>query len=457
MSTSKPRALLSTGSWALYDFSDTIFSASILTFYFPLWVTDDKGGTDTHIGLALSASMLIVALTGPFLGTLSDRLNRRIPLLALSVVSCAVFTALIGAFGGLTTGLLFFIAANFLYQTGLIFYNSLIINVSDERQRGIVSGIGVGAGYIGLIAAFLIMRPIVDTQGNQAAFLPTAGLFILFALPLILIVKEPGARGHVDKTLFQTSYKQLYQTFKRARQHSNLFRFLIGRFMYMEAINTVTSFYVLYLINVGGFEDTEAQTMIIGVVVIAIFASWATGFLVSRYGPKRVLIIALSGWTALAIAAVIADTTWAFWAVAVTMGILLGRTTNLRPRPTHIPLTKRTNRRILRTLPNVRTPLRRHRTRPLGPNNLGPIRNRRTSLPNSPSHPSDLPSGRPPSPPIRPNNPRNLRPRRHKRRHARRAIRTFCNLALSSVRPIVHRSEQFSMRPRIRRFRLVLP
>ena len=320
MPSHSPRALLSTGSWALYDFSDTIFSASILTFYFPLWVTEDKGGTDTHLGLALSASMLIVALTGPFLGTLSDRLNRRIPLLALSVVSCAVFTALIGAVGGLTTGLLFFIAANFMYQTGLIFYNSLIVNVSSEGGRGIVSGIGVGAGYIGLIAAFLIMRPIVEDQGNQSAFLPTAGLFILFALPLLLIVKEPGARGQVDRTLFQTSYKQLYETFKRARQHSNLFRFLIGRFMYMEAINTVTSFYVLYLINVGGFEDTEAQTMIIGVVVIAIFASWATGYLVSKFGPKRVLITALIGWTALAIAAVIADSKFAFWAVAVTMG-----------------------------------------------------------------------------------------------------------------------------------------
>ena len=320
MPSRNPRALLSTGSWALYDFSDTIFSASILTFYFPLWVTDDKGGTDTHIGLALSASMLIVALTGPFLGTLSDRLNRRVPLLAMSVVSCAVCTALIGAVGGLTTGLLFFIAANFLYQTGLIFYNSLIVNVSSEGGRGIVSGIGVGAGYIGLIAAFLIMRPIVDAQGNQAAFLPTAGLFILFALPLLLIVRDPGDRGRLDRSLVQSSYRQLYETFRRARQHSNLFRFLIGRFMYMEAINTVTSFYVLYLINVGGFEDTEAQTMIIGVVVIAIFASWATGFFVSKFGPKRVLIVALIGWSALAIAAVFADAKWTFWAIAVTMG-----------------------------------------------------------------------------------------------------------------------------------------
>ena len=399
MPPSKRRSLLSTGSWALYDFSDTIFSASILTFYFPLWVTDDKGGTDTHIGLALSASMLIVALTGPFLGTLSDRLNRRVPLLAISVVSCAVFTALIGAFGGLTTGLLFFIAANFLYQTGLIFYNSLIVNVSSESGRGIVSGIGVGAGYIGLIAAFLIMRPIVETQGNQAAFLPTAGLFILFALPLLLIVSDPGPRGRVDKSLFQTSYKQLYQTFKRARQHSNLFRFLIGRFMYMEAINTVTSFYVLYLINVGGFEDTEAQTMIIGVVVIAIFASWATGFLVSKFGPKRVPNHRPHRLDRTRHRRRHRRHHMGILGHRRNHGILLGRTTNLRPRPPNLPLSQRTNRRILRTLPNVRPPLRRHRPRPMGPNHLGPLRNRRTSLPNSPSNTRHLPSCRTPSPP----------------------------------------------------------
>ncbi len=318
--TNPRRNIAATGSWLLYDFSDTIFSASILTFYFPLWVTDDSNGTDTHIAIALSASMLVVALTAPFLGTLSDRLNRRVPLLAMSVVGCAIFTAMIGAIGGLTTGLLLFIAANYLYQTGLIFYNALIINVSSERGRGVVSGIGVGAGYIGLIAGFLMMRPFVEADGNQAAFLPTAALFVLFALPLLLIVKEPGARGQIGSSLVSTSYRQLYETFRRARQHRNLFRFLVGRFMYMEAINTVTSFFVIYLINVGGFEDTEAQTMIIGVVVIAIFASWATGFLVSQFGPKPVLIIALTGWSLLAIAAVVADSKWAFWAIAITMG-----------------------------------------------------------------------------------------------------------------------------------------
>ena len=120
------RDKLSTPSWILYDFSDTIFSASILTFFFPLWVTQDAGGTDALFAFALSLSALLVAITAPLSGALSDRMNRRVPMLAVCVLLCALCTGLIGAFGGLSAGLTLFFFANFLYQTGLVFYNSLI-------------------------------------------------------------------------------------------------------------------------------------------------------------------------------------------------------------------------------------------------------------------------------------------------------------------------------------------
>lgn len=318
---SRIRRLIPTGSWVLYDFSDTIFSASILTFYFPLWVTEDSGGTDTHFTLALSGSMLLVAATGPMLGTLSDRLNRRVPLLAVSVLTCAICTALIGFFGGLATGLVLFILANFLYQSGLIFYNSLIINVSGEENRGIISGIGIGAGYIGLIVTFLALSPWVDTAGNQAAFLPTALLYVAFAIPLFIFVKEFGTTQKIELGLVKESYRQLYRTFKRARHHANLFRFLVARFLYMEAVNTVTSLFVIYLTTVGNFEASEARTMIILAVVIAIASSWLTGYFVSRFGPKPVLAVALLGWIGVVLAASVATEQWMYWVIAGVMGL----------------------------------------------------------------------------------------------------------------------------------------
>ncbi len=317
------RDRLSMPAWSLYDFSDTIFSASILTFFFPLWVAEDMkdaGGSDAVFAFALSLSALAFALTAPVMGTVSDRLNRRVPLLAVCVLSCASVTAVIGLFGGLTTGLALFFIANFLYQTGLIFYNSLIVNVSSEKTRGIVSGIGIGLGYVGLFVAFLILRPQVAEHGNQWAFIPTALMYVLFAAPLLLIVKESGIRHRVDVALVRESYTQLYRTFQRARTHTNLFRFIIARFIYTEALNTVASFYVIYLVSIGVFTDEEALALVTRVLLLAFASSIVVGFAVSRFGSKRVLLVGVIGWTIFVAAAAIADTQSAFWVIAILGG-----------------------------------------------------------------------------------------------------------------------------------------
>ena len=318
------RDKLSTPSWILYDFSDTIFSASVLTFFFPLWVTQDAGGTDALFAFALSLSALLVATTAPLSGALSDRMNRRVPMLAVCVLLCALCTGLIGAFGGLSAGLTLFFFANFLYQTGLVFYNSLIRNVSSESGRGIVSGIGVGAGYVGLFVSFQLLGPSVEEHGNQWAFLPTAGLYVLFALPLLLIVKDVGSRRSITRSLVGESYKQLYATFRNARHHKNLFRFIGARFLYMEAINTVSSFYVIYLVSVNAFTEDEARDMVVRLLMVAVVSSIIAGFLVSRYGSKKVLTVALVGWTTVVVAAALVNATWMFWVVGVVTGCFWG-------------------------------------------------------------------------------------------------------------------------------------
>ena len=318
------RDKLSTPSWILYDFSDTIFSASILTFFFPLWVTQDAGGTDALFAFALSLSALLVAITAPLSGALSDRMNRRVPMLAVCVLLCALCTGLIGAFGGLSVGIALFFFANFLYQTGLVFYNSLIRNVSSESGRGIVSGIGVGAGYVGLFVSFILLGPIVEEHGNRWAFIPTAALYVLFALPLLIIVKDVGRRRSITVSLIGESYKQLFTTLRNARRHKNLFRFIAARFLYMEAINTVSSFYVIYLVSVNAFTEDEARDMVVRLLMVAVVSSIIAGFLVSRYGSKKVLTVALVGWTTVVVAAALVNATWMFWVVGAVTGCFWG-------------------------------------------------------------------------------------------------------------------------------------
>jgi alkanesulfonate monooxygenase SsuD/methylene tetrahydromethanopterin reductase-like flavin-dependent oxidoreductase (luciferase family) len=87
---------LSVGSWVLYDLANTIFSLSIVSVYFSLWVVHGMGGTQLQYGLANGLSMALVFITAPALGALSDQSPRRVPFLILGTLGCVGFTLLLG-------------------------------------------------------------------------------------------------------------------------------------------------------------------------------------------------------------------------------------------------------------------------------------------------------------------------------------------------------------------------
>src|SRR5918999_2043927 len=134
--------------WVLYDLANTIFSINIVSNYFALWVVDDMGGRDADFAVANSVSMALMLVSAPLLGALSDQTPRRMPLLVAATFVCCGFTAFLGS-GGLTGSLALFVAANYAFQAGLIFYDALLPEVSDEANRGRIGGLGVGVGYLG--------------------------------------------------------------------------------------------------------------------------------------------------------------------------------------------------------------------------------------------------------------------------------------------------------------------
>src|SRR5215208_486363 len=73
---------LAVGSWALYDFANTIFSLNIISTYFPQYIVADRNLNDAVYAYPQSLALLLVAIIMPLLGALSDRAGRRIPWLA---------------------------------------------------------------------------------------------------------------------------------------------------------------------------------------------------------------------------------------------------------------------------------------------------------------------------------------------------------------------------------------
>jgi UMF1 family MFS transporter len=315
-------------SWSLYDFANTIFSMNIISLYFPLWVTVDKGGRDIAYSLALSFSSVMVAVSMPLIGSCCDRMGRKIPLLVSLTLLSVTSTGLIGAFNQLVPGLLFFALANYGFHAALVPYDALLPYVSRGYSVGKVAGIGVALGYIGAIAGILMVKPFASEAGGRAsAFIPTAIFFLLFSLPCFFLVRDE--KKQMPGTAWRSLKEELLQikeTIGRGKVYPGLIPFLIANFLYCDAVNTVIAFMSVYAHQVGGFNDAMIQTLLIISTLFAVGGSFAFGWITERRGAKRTLVLVLYLWIAGLLVGSASFSPAMFWMIGPLVGIALGGT-----------------------------------------------------------------------------------------------------------------------------------
>lgn len=288
-------------AWALYDLANTVFSYAIVSTAIGLWLTADTrfgpGPGQLIQGVAIAVSVGLNALVSPILGALSDRGGRRLPFLLFFTVLTIVPSALIGPTPPLV-GVALFTVANFGYQAALIYYDATLPEVSYPATRGRLSGIGVGVGYVGTLLAAVVLLALGITEQPDPIFLIAGILFAVFAVPIFVFVREPKAPASAPVAWadLRGSLTQIALTVGHAREVPGLLRFLVGRFFYSDAVNTLIV--VMSVIAVRGMKLTQGQFLYVSLVlvVVAVLASFGWGRLVDRFGPKRTLIAVLASW-----------------------------------------------------------------------------------------------------------------------------------------------------------------
>ncbi len=323
---------LSVAGWVLYDLANTIFSINVISLYFSLWVVNVMGGTDQQYGNASGLAMALILVTAPVIGALSDQSPRRLPFLMVTTLLCVGFTMFLGL-GGLAASLAIFVVAVYFHEAGIIFYDSLLAEVSTEENRGRVGGLGIGIGYVGSLIGIGTGLLVLHLRPGDYGLLfrITAVLFLLFSVPAFVFVRERRrlvprfGLGAVPR-----AFGQIRQTAARARRYPNLTRFLVGRVFYTDGANTLTVFMGIYVTNEIGFSQRDAQLVLLVGIVAAIIGGICWGFVVDRVGPKRTLNVVLCLWMALFLLAagipVLGLPSGLFWLVAALGGIALGGT-----------------------------------------------------------------------------------------------------------------------------------
>ena len=313
---------LAIASWSLYDFANTIFSMNVISLYFALWVTVDHGGQDIFYSAALSGSMFAVAISVPLFGAISDQTGRRRGPLTLLTIISVIATALIGQASQLWAGICLFVIANYCYQSALVFYNGMLPAVSRHSSVGMVSGYGVALGYMGSIAGLLLVKPFVETGGRPAAFLPTAFMFLIFALPCFLFTKDPDPKPFRIDT--GKAFRTLKNTLVNAAQYHVLLKFIGIHFLILDVVNTVIAFIAVYANKVIGFTDSQITTFLILSTTFAMLGSWLIGQQVKYKGTVPSYWTVLCLWLAALTLIVVSPGESLFWVVGPLAGMGMG-------------------------------------------------------------------------------------------------------------------------------------
>lgn len=295
-------------SWVLYDLANTVFSMGVVSLYFSLYIRDEVGPqrADSVYGIITTISMGLIFIISPLLGAMTDRAKRRMPFLIWSTIICVTCTALL-ARGSYLMSAVLFIVGNATYQAGLQFYDSLLPEVTTEANRGRISGIGVGVGYLGSYVAVGI-GIIFGSDDKPFLFGLIAATFLLFAIPCFIWVKErgnPNPRPIFGLQMLRESTAQTLRTLKEGNKYPGLLRFLFGRIFYTDAVNTVIAYMTLYAVNVAvahgatvGDGEKAARLVMMSAISFAVVGGFVWGSMVDRIGPKRTLNIVLGLWLA---------------------------------------------------------------------------------------------------------------------------------------------------------------
>jgi UMF1 family MFS transporter len=320
-------------AWSLYDFANTIFSMVVVSLNFPLMIKGVYGGSDLQLSISRSSAMILVALTMPLAGNITDKFGRRMPPVILFTLLCCLATLSLGRSDSMAVNLMIFALAVYSFQAALVFYNAILPQVAGPGKMGRVSGYGVALGYVGTIFGLMVIGSLADPGCYSDAFTLSSVLFLLFSIPFFVTVRDLNPRRIAGLfSAARDSIMNLAGIYRDARSRQGILRFLLGRFFVVEALETIIFFMAVYLKEGAGFSDetavlgglTEITVFLVIVTVFTALGSLAWGFVTERFGPRNSLLAIVVLWVITLVGIIVIKDKNAMYILGSLAGISLG-------------------------------------------------------------------------------------------------------------------------------------
>lgn len=296
--------------WGLYDFANTPFTAAIGGLYLAQWVVLDNHLDDIWYGGVFTLATIFLLLTSPFWGAWSDQIGKRKPFITWTTFILLITGGLLGfvATSSLPSVtrviivLVLFFLAQYMYQVSLIFYNSLLKQLSTPRTIGKISGVGAVFGEFGWLLGPALLLPFATKQitiwgepGRAQVFIPSIIILAALGLPMIFWLKEKKIKLEEKTADFKTVYDRTIKgLLALTKENKNATLFLVGFMFVSDALLTAQLYFAIYMDQVFKVGDTQKFLALASLQAVAILSAYIMGKFSDKLGIKRLLV--LSCW-----------------------------------------------------------------------------------------------------------------------------------------------------------------
>ena len=324
-------------SWVLYDVGNSAFTlliATIIPIYFN-FLAEEAGLSNVQYlaywGYAASAATLLVAVLGPVFGTLADTQGYKKPIFLLFLGVGLIGCIALGFAAHWLWFLLIFVVARVGYSGSLIFYDSMLSDITDADRMDHVSSQGYAWGYIGSCIPFAgCLALVLGSSALGLSMVTAMGLsfgitalwWLGFTLPLLRRYEQKHFVERQSHAI-RESFARLGRTLASVRQEKKIFLFLLAFFFYIDGVYTIIDMATAYG-EALGLDSTGLLLALLLTQVVAFPFAILFGRLARKFSGDQLIPLCILAYFGIAVFAMFLRTQAQFWMLAVLVGMFQG-------------------------------------------------------------------------------------------------------------------------------------
>jgi UMF1 family MFS transporter len=325
--------------WGFYDWANSAFACTIMAAFFPVffkkyWAAGMPATESTfYLGTTMSIAAALFAACAPVLGSFADLYGYAkrgvVTFMLLGVISCFVFFFI--PKGDWGWALVVYALGWIGFTGGNLFYDSLLLSVSDDKNVNWVSSFGYSLGFLGgglliVVNAMMVTQPEIfgladAAQGVKWAFITVGAWWLIFSLPLIAWVRE---RQPVDGDApVLNGFREVYRTLLRIKNNDVLLLYLIAYFFYIDGVHTMFKLAVDFGLSIG-LESGDLIKAIVIVQFVSFPATIVFSSIAKRTSTRKAILGGVFVYGLVCSLGVLVTTAFHFYILAVVIGLVQG-------------------------------------------------------------------------------------------------------------------------------------